>query len=199
MSVADNAILRVVSTCSILGTTKTQNVFHARHTTGSAQDDSDVIDAAVEWIEAILTEMVAVLANDLSLTGVEVYEYSHPDIEPIGESAGTFVGTANDANVPSGLCMMLEAFKERTGHADRKYISGLTVGSLLADSWAAGTLAVGADAVLVWINEFTASNGVKLTGCYLNRSTGATAFYTGGSVASKIAYQRRRKPGVGLT
>lgn len=199
MSVADNAILRIVATFDILGTTKAQCVFHAKHTTGSAQSDSDVIDASLEWIEDIWGAMEDIISDDCALEGVEVYEYAHPDIEPIGESAATFVGIANDANVPSGLCMMLEAYKERTGYADRKYISGLTVGSLLADQWQSASLAFGAAAVAVWIGEFTAANSVKLTGCYLNRTTGATAFYTGGGVASKVAYQRRRKPGVGLT
>lgn len=199
MSVGEGVVLRIVATFDIDGASKAQNVFHAVQNTGTAQDDEDVVDAALNWIEDIFGTMTALTSDEVSLEKVEVYEDSVAGFLPVGSAAGTWAGTSANDRVPAGVAILLHAQKSRTNHTDKKYIAGTTEATIAGDTFTSTATTAAGLAAAEWIDTHTDANGVVLNPVSYNRNTKITKAYTGYSVSDVASYQRRRKPGVGLT
>lgn len=197
--IAENAFLRVVATLQIGETSKAQNVFHMSHVTGTSQSDEDVVEAAGEWCVDFYTTMQSAIVEDVSLEKVEVFVRESSEWQPVGVASPAWDGANVGERLPAGIAMLLKAYKERTGHTDKKYIAGLSDGQIEADNWGVATRGYGDDAIAYWVTEQTLTNAVKLIGIHYNTVTEGAKSYTGGSVGLIAAYQRRRKPGVGLT
>jgi hypothetical protein len=199
MTVEAGQTLRGVATFQYGPNTKAQNVYHFIHTTGSAQADEDVVEAVGECVEYLMGALTAKLVDDISLVQVEVFERVSGEWEPVGIFDGTWAGTSGGDRAPAGLALMIELTKARTGHKDRKYIAGVPDAGAVGDTYDAATLAA-CDVFVTRIQEeFEGTAGAKVKPCYFNRDTEVTAYYTGGQGAPTVSYQRRRKPGVGLT
>jgi len=192
-------VLRVVVTLNLGTVSKAQNVYHLMHVTGSAQDDDDVLDAVEEWVDDLYDKVQTATTTDVVMDKVEVYEWLMSQWGPIGVRTPTWAGSAAVERVASGVCMLINAFKERSGHSDKKYLAGLAEARLATDSWDSTGLSSGNAFAAFWIADFTAANGVQFEPIYFKASTGQTAGYVSKSVNTLAAYQRRRKPGVGLT
>jgi hypothetical protein len=199
MSVAQNSILRVIPTFSIGSQTKAQNVYHILHVTATPQSDTDVVDACLNWVEDAMDAIAAKINTGVDLDGIEVYERVSGAWAPVGEKVSSWAGTNANTRLPAGLAMLVEFYKERTGHADRKFICGMTDNDLSGEEWSAGAMTAAAAYVLEVIQAYTDPNGVELRGVHYRESDGFYTTYTGGAGVARIAYQRRRKPGVGLT
>ena len=200
MTIATDSVLRVVPTFSVGTKTKMQNVYHMVHQTASPQNETAVVLACLEAVEEYMDNFQATLHDTVELDSIEVYERVSGLWEPIGEIASTWAatGAASDRS-PAGCALMVNLFKARTGHNDRKYISGFQETLMQDEEWQSAILTAGAAYVVDVYSPFTASNSVIIKACHWNRGTDTTAFYTGGVAIPRIAYQRRRKPGVGLT
>lgn len=94
---------------------------------------------------------------------------------------------------------MLTASKERSGYLDRKYIAGLTEASVNGDEWVSATVTALQNAATRWVAQYDATNGVSLLPVSVNEATGVVRVLVNGDGVARVAYQRRRKPGVGLT
>lgn len=138
-------------------------------------------------------------ADDVALETVEVYERVGGDWEPIGTADGTWAGTHTSPRLPSGVAFLLKLWKSRSGYADKKYIAGLVHDAQNNDAWVASVLTAGANAIEDIVAEFTATNSVEIVGVYFNRVSEEIAQYTGGTAVALPSYQRRRRPGTGLT
>jgi len=158
-----------------------------------------VVDAALEFVEELMDNFTALISSDVSLEEIAVFERVSGAWEPIGSATGAWVGTAAGERVPSGCALMVEMRKLRTGHQDRKFIGGFTDTQQVGDTWVAAVLTAAAAYIVDIVGNFTATNSVILGAVYFNRVTEAIATYVGGAGAAAVSYQRRRKPGVGLT
>mgnify|MGYP000679634027 CR=1 FL=1 len=199
MSVEDGQTLRVVASFAIGSVSVAQNVYHFIHTTGSVQSDEDVVDACGEAVEEIMSNLTAKVVSDISLSQVEVFERVSGEWAPVGIYTGTWAGTSGGDRPPAGTALMIELTKNRTGYKDRKFICGIPMAGAIGDVWDSSTLSAADDFVTQMQAEFTSTGSVKVKPCYFNRSTEVTAYYTGGAGSDLVSYQRRRKPGVGLT
>lgn len=199
VSVPNGATLRAVLTFLLSDRSKAQNVYHIKHTTGSAQEDSDVLDACGEWAVAMMTPLVAKVHEDVSLSAVEVFERVAGLWEPIGVDHPTFVGTGTGDMCPSGIAVLVHFNKLRTGYTDKKYLAGFAEADIAGDLWSVGLDTAAAAYAALVIQDFTATNSVKLTPIHFNSTLEVVKEYTGYQVATLVSYQRRRKPGVGLT
>lgn len=200
MTVAADSVLRVVPTFSIGALTKMQNVYHFRHDTGSPQVEGDVVDDCLEYIEELMDNFTSIIHQTVELDGIEVFERVSGSWEPIGQATGTWVGTGSAADrMPSGCCLMINLFKLRTGHHDRKFISGFMEGAHSGEEWSSSVITAAGNFVTDMISGFTGTNGVVLQPVHWNRTTDTVKLIVGGSGVARVAYQRRRKPGVGLT
>lgn len=199
MTVADGAKLRVVPTFELSAISKAQNVYHMLHSTGSAQAEADVVDACLESIENMMSNFDSHVSTGVNLIDVVVYELVAGLWEPIGSAAGSWVGAASGDRTPSGVALMVRLFKARTGYVDRKFIAGFTESKLAGDAWVSAVLTSAAGYVVDVYSPFTATNSVIVKAVHFNRSDHTTKDYTGGVGDPTVSYQRRRKPGVGLT
>jgi hypothetical protein len=200
MTVADGAVLRVVPTFTYGAISKGQNVYYFRHDTGSPQIDGDVVADCLEYIEELMDNFTAIQHSTVELQGIEVYERVSGTWEPVGQAAGTWAGTGSSSDrMPSGCCLMINMTKVRTGHADRKFLSGFMEGAASGEEWSGTVITAAGHFIVDIISGFTGSNGVVLTPVSWDRVTDTVRNIAGGSGVARIAYQRRRKPGVGLT
>lgn len=194
-----NADLRVVPTFDIAGVTKAQNVYHLRHMSSEEQTDVDVIDACTNWVIALMDNMVAELSDQLTLEKVEVYIWELTEWNPVGVGTTAWAGESTSPRMPAGMSVMMRAYKPRSGYADRKFLPGLTEASAFGDELSGAIVTTAALAAADWITSYSDPNGVDLLGVYWNRVQHVAVVYVSSSVATQMGYQRRRKPGVGLT
>lgn len=200
MTVSPGAILRVVPTFTIGAITKAQNVYHVTMDHASPQADGDVVDAAEELMALLMANFNATIHTTVSMTTVEVFEYFDGHWIPIGEVVGSWSGAGSGSDrMPSGCALLVDIYKERTGYNDRKYICGFMEGAQNGEEWSGSVLDDADDFIVDLLAPFTASNGVVLQCRHWNRVTHTTKDYTGGQGQARVAYQRRRKPGVGLS
>lgn len=200
MTVADGSALRVVPTFAIGGISKMQNVYYFRHDTGSPQIEGNVVADCLEYVEELMDNFQSMLHTTVELEGIEVYERVSGSWEPIGEESSTWAGTGSASDrMPAGVCLMINMFKLRTGHNDRKFISGFMEGAHSGDEWSSSVITAAGAFITDIISGFTGSHGVILTPVHWNRTTDTMSLIVGGAGAPRVAYQRRRKPGVGLT
>lgn len=199
MTVGTGSILRIVAQFDLDGESKAQNVYHAVHLTATPQDEDDVVDACEELLDLLMVNFNSVIHTSVALETVTVYERVSGAWDPIGSKAGTWAGNASSPRLASGLALMVKLFKARTGHVDRKFFAGFTEGGVSGDTWGTSELSSAANFVLDMLPTFVASNSVQIRPQHFNRADGTTKDYIGGAGDPRVSYQRRRKPGVGLS
>jgi len=199
MAVGQDSRLRIVATFSYGAATKAQNVYHVHMDTAADAAEADVIDAALEYVEAIMTNFNADCGTTTALDQVDVYEDMGLTWSPVGSIAGTWHGTGSGNPLLAGAALLVNAFKARSGYTDKKYFGGFLAPNLVENTWQSAILTSGANALADWVAPFDNST-VQFTPGSLSKKTGEFTDYSGsGSVDPAVSYQRRRKPGVGLT
>jgi hypothetical protein len=197
--IAVDQLVRIIATFDLDGVSKAQNVYHAECTNDAAQEDSYVLQAGLEFVENAMANLTTLINEDVSLETVEVYARVEGEFEPLGSKAGTWSGSAGGERLPSGVAALVRFFKLRSGYSDKKYLAGFHEGTITGDQWSAALITGCENYADDVIAEFTASNDTQLTACSFDRVSGVTTPYSDKSVSSVPAYQRRRRPGVGLT
>lgn len=199
MTIGVNDVLRFVAQFDLGGVTKAQNVYHAKLNQASAADDDDVIACAGAYVEAIMAEMEDKIHTSVELEKVDVYVLG-TGWEPVGTFTGTWAGLKTGSErLPAGLALMARAYKPRNGHADRKFWFGFTEDGVENDDWFSAVITDAEAAAALWPADY-GDGTVDIRPVSWNQKTQFTTEYTGvTTVASRVSYQRRRKPGVGLT
>ena len=197
--VPNEALLRVIPTFNIAGISKMQNRFHLQHVTGSAQSDALVTEACGEWCERFYDDLKEGWSSDVSCEKVEVYIYESGEWNPLGVASATIVGESATDRAPSGVCMLLKMYKARSGYSDKKYIGGWVDANVTGDTFVGGALALGGLALDAWGSAFESTSEIDLQAVAWNPITEETATYVSGEVSGVVSYQRRRRPGTGLT
>lgn len=199
MTVPVNAILRGVATLDIDARSKAQNVFHFTHISAETKTDVQVVTAFKEYCLALYETMATYISDNVNLEKVELFERVLGDWEPIGVDTTTWVGDATGKMGPAGIALLVHAFKQRTGYSDKKFLAGITEANLDGDLWLGPVLAAAQDFADEWIESFTGTDSVVLLPIHYNAVLEVAKTYINSAPAALISYQRRRKPGVGLT
>lgn len=197
--IAQNTVMRVVVTLDLNGESKAQNVYHIRHETATSQEDDDVLDAVGNWIDQLYDEIQGHVSDDVSIEKIEVYEQSASTWIPVGVKTITWAGNDAQPRIPSGVCMMVMAYKSRSGYADRKYLAGYCEDTLDGDSWISVALTNAGNFADNWIEAYSDPNGVDLQAVHWDRGATLPRDYVSSDVSTVVSYQRRRRPGRGLT
>jgi hypothetical protein len=167
---------------------------------GGPLAESDVIDAAANYLDLIYAEIDDMISDLIASTVVEVWTVDEPtgDLTPVGDGATTWVGLDTNDPLPNGVAGICSMKTDNTEVTGRKFIPGIN--EVAVDDNNLDTIPFGRllDFAVEWATEYTDANDVVLSpGVY----SGAKAnFYaaTGTVIANNIVgYQRRRKPGVG--
>lgn len=199
MTIGVNATLRMVTQFTLGPSSRSQNVYHMSHVSLESKTDEQVVTAMSAYAVAMLTTLTDSASSGVDLEKIECFVLNWPLWEPIGVATPTWGGGNVNDRVPSGLALMVNAFKERSGYADKKFLAGFTEEHMNGDQWQAPVLEDATNFATLWIAQYTGPEATLLLPVSYRVLDGFTRPYTSFSVASLVSYQRRRKPGVGLT
>lgn len=203
MSVTDGTILKVVVSFTYTDGAIMQNVYNAVVTGGgSPWDDDDIVDDAVAWVLNMYDNIVANLTDTMTGSQVQVYEYDaiDDDWDEVGSDSLTYEPTSTDEQLPRGNAALINLKTTDPDVSGKKYIPGLTEGTIVNGQLSSGFLA---NLVLFAVDWFTGFVGGTSGASWAPGiwSVVGTVFKQAVSTAvinGIVAYQRRRKRGVGI-
>lgn len=203
MAVADGAILRIVASLLFPESVIAQNVFYAVFAdTGGSDDEQDVVDDLAEWLEDAYALLDGFIDTSVALTDIKVYVYDSidDDWDEVGQaSIGLGFSGAPDM-LPHGVAYLTHAKTTDPDVQAGKFVGGFTEGGQSDGIWLAAINTVMATWGAAWVTSFIGT----LTGGTFGPGVWSVAqhvfkLFNGTIVLNSIpAYQRRRKPGVGI-
>lgn len=203
MAVADGAILRIVASMLFPDSVIAQNVFYAVFTdTGSSTDEQDVVDDLRDWVDDIMTEIENSISNMITPGTVKVYNYDagDDDWDEVGESNMLWEPVSVVDMLPHGVAALIHAKSSDPDVQAAKFFGGLDEDKQADGTWSAPVLAVLALAAAEWVAPFVgATTGADFfPGVWSVVNSNFFYFNQTVVINSIPAYQRRRKPGVGI-
>lgn len=203
MSITVGDILRVV--CTMVGSDSNimQNVFNAVVTgSGGPFDDADVVSDLNDWLDDMYGNISVYLpaALDPSESIMYLYDSVDDDWDEIGSDVPTFTSTGALAQLPRGVATLINAKTSDPDVNGKKYIPGPTEGEWDGSTWGSPYLTALAAFALDWYTAFVGSaSGATFTPSIWSPTRTNAYVLSGTFVIPTIpAYQRRRKPGVGI-
>ncbi len=203
MAVADGAILRIVASLLMPENVIAQNVFYAVFTdNGTSDDEDDVVDDLATWIEDMYTTLAGQVADEVSVTGIKVYNYDviDDDWDEVGDAVITFTFTSGSDMLVHGVALVVHAKTTDPDVQAAKFIAGLSEPTTVDGLFTAAVLADVVDFAVDWTTPFVGA----ITGALFGPGVWSVAnqnffLFSGTEVINAIpGYQRRRKPGVGI-
>ena len=199
MTVSNGAGLKVVQHLTLPQSVEHLNVYHYYASFTGDQADQDVIDALVQQMDDMYTELAAVLKSTITMGLCYVYKYNLGvwDLVGSGSPAVTFTGASD--MLPHGVAALVRAYTNHPRVIGRKYIGGLMEGAQTGGVWSAGVQTALAAFAGVWDNTVEVVAGEDL-----EPGIWSTAFASIAALSGEFAYsvypvyQRRRRPGRGI-
>lgn len=203
MAIPTGAILRVVLAWIMPDSVIAQNIFFTLFDNdGGSNDDADVVDDLTDWIEDIFSSLTSSISDQVDMSQIKVYIYDavDQDWDEVGTGVPVFTATGATDMTPHGIAALIHAFTVNPDVTGSKYIAGISDASIVDSNVSGGVLSnlllAGAD----WMVDFTGA----LTGSNFNPGVWSPTkvqffeFQDKLIVNGQVAYQRRRKPGVGI-
>lgn len=199
MSILDGDAIKGVQHISLPNDVTAVNVYYFTASFAEDQAEVTVVGALEAWIEALYTTLLAKIKSNVSMADLYCYRKSGVlwDLFGTGLPDLTFTGTAE--LLPHGVCGLVRAYTEYPRTIGRKYIPGFMEGASADGVWTAGQIADMGDFAEAWDNQaIIDGSNVLLPGVY-SVLPGFVRALTGDFVVGTYpAYQRRRRPGVGI-
>ena len=142
MTISTGDILKIVATLAFSDSHVVQNVYSVLITgAGGPWDPLDVISDALDYIDALYTELIVNMDDSLDGTDVDVYVYDpiDDDFDFVGNEPWSFVGTDSGSQMPRGVAGLLTAPTTDPDVNAKKYMGGLTEDSF-ANGQVGGTI-----------------------------------------------------------
>lgn len=193
-------LFRVVIPFTITAVGKAANVLAFEVIDGTCTD-AELLAGAELWIESVYSEWLGLVRNTMSHDEATCWEmtYSAPDWE-VSRIVGYFTPdvtyTEIAENVPIGIAALVttKTIKPRT--FGRLFLAGLSIDQVDADVLNATTLTDLAAGAAELIASFSVGTA---TARYCVLAKGGLWFTASAAISNElVAYQRRRKPGVGI-
>lgn len=203
MAIPTNAILRVVLSMLLPDNAIAQNVFYALfENDGGSDDDQDVLDDLETWMEDLYTELILNIVTEVDLTGMKTYIYDagDDDWDEVGVNFPSVTFGAGGDPFPNGIAALCHAPTVNPDVTGAKYFAGAADALASDNDWTATPVANYVDAIQVWVDPFTGAltGSGFIPGVWSVTKVAFFAMTTAGSLNAQVAYQRRRKPGVGI-
>lgn len=203
MSVTDGTILRVVASMAWTDGNINQNVYNAVVTGGgSPWDDGDIADDAELWADDMYLNIAANMSDELDGATVTVYKYDpvDQDWDEVAVVAWVYNFTNTDDQLPRGNAGLVNFKTTDPDVSGKKYIPGLTESGVNDGLINAGLLtAIGNYAIDVMDPFVGGVSGATWTpGVWSVVGTVFKAYSQQAITSNVMAYQRRRKRGVGI-
>lgn len=201
MTVVNNDIIKAVQKINMPDSVVAINVFYFEAELVASQTDQDVVDAIETWMENLYDNVASSMDNGVSLGEMPVYRATGVPIEweLIGTGTPTKVGTQTDDMLPHGVSALTRAYSSRSKTIARKYIPGFSEATQSDGDWVGGTLTALGSFNADWAAGLTLSASNYLFPGVWSTVTGFIYRLTSEFVIlAQPAYQRRRRPGVGI-
>ena len=203
MAVIDTDILRVVASLLWTDGNINQNVYNCLVSGGvGPYDDQDVADDMEDWLDNLYLNFTAVCSDEIDGNEVLVYKYDAvgDDWDEVSSQAWTWNPTAIDDQMARGVAALARLWTTDPDVQGKKYIGGLTEGSLVDGLWSGGDLVLLLAFAADWYTPFVgASTGATFTpGIWSVAQTAFLAAVDHVAASAIPAYQRRRKRNVGI-
>ncbi len=203
MDISAGDILRIVAVLSYLDGDIIMNVFNALIGSGGGPfDPQDIVDDAVDWMDAVYLNVVADMSNNVNGSEIRVYVYdaAEDDWDEVGIDPFTFDPTQIADNTAKGVAGLINAKTTNADVSGKKYLGAVTedatADGVLNAPYIAALAAFGAD----WLTDFTGavSGAAWEPGVWSPTRLEILPFSGTIIIPSEPAYQRRRKSGVGI-
>ena len=203
MTIPTNAILKVVLSMLFPDNAIAQNVFYTLfENDGASNDKYDVLDDLETWMEDVYGDLAAAVDAGISITGMKVYIRDVPggDWDEVGLAFPSDTFSAVGDAMPNAVCALLHALTDNPDVIGAKYFGGNTDTATVENDFTAGSIETyilaGAEWVDPYVGAVTGSGFIP--GVWSPTNLAFYPFSTAYSVNAQVAYQRRRKPGVGI-
>lgn len=175
------------------------NVYHWQ-VDGAATggSDADFMDGAADWLEDVHAAHQSVGANNITFEDLTFYNITQD--RPMGVIAWpTFTaGSSTGEVLPQGIALLVVMYTAVKRVIGKKYYGGLPQGALNDEVWESVTVSGFETAAANLLTPFTAGGTDSVIHGIYRRTLGAFVGLQSVVVRRIPAYQRRRKPGVGI-
>lgn len=178
-----------------------QNVFHWVAGATSAPD-SEVMDELEDWVNndwGAQWAPVAGVPAVLDAGRVSIMNTNGTVDRVLGVLDFSIVGSGGSAIDVAAVSGFIRLFTNEPKQRGRKYVPFVSDANLISGLLSSGTMAQMALLLAEWIAVLTTTGGLTLTPGLLSRTLLAfEPFISTAATTNVPAYQRRRKPGVGI-
>jgi len=183
------------------GSSAVQNVFHWRYD-GTPTSNQAVADAIATWaLDDWGARWQELAATDVELDSVEVFrvDFDGSPISALGTQFINSFGLRTSDMLTAAVSAFMQADTAVPGRRGRKYVPGLAEGNVNNGVLDAAQLVDLALLLAEYVNLIPVGvSGVLTPGVVSRLLELFTEFLDAGSITDVPAYQRRRKPGVGI-
>lgn len=201
MTIATDRDLKVVQELNLIGGSKALNVYYFRTDFAAPQDEDAVLDAVEEWVQDLYSNLIPQVVSGVTMGLLTLYQYDVVGIEwdLVGTRTPTVAFTAAGDMFPHGVACMSRAYTQLSRTIGRKYLAGLDENTATDGAWTVGCLAAVADFNTQWAtSKQIIINNDLLPGVWTTRLSYVVLLTGTFVVLADAAYQRRRRPGVGI-
>jgi hypothetical protein len=203
MAILTGTILKVVASILMPENVIAQNIFYAVVTDlVTSDDEDDVVADLVTWVELMYAELNEGVADVCAASDVKVYEYDplDEDWDEVGSDVWTDGFALVSDMLPHGAAGLIHAKTTNPDVQAGKYIAGIGEVTCVESDWDIGAITRFADFAAVWVAPFvgTETGGTFGSGVWSTAKENFLLFNGIYIVNGLVAYQRRRKPGVGI-
>lgn len=203
MAINDGDILRIVASLVFPDDVIAQNVFHivATSIVGDG-DDEDTVTDLEEYTNDIYNELEDQMGTAMAGDEIKFYVFDavHDDWDEIGTGVLNLNASGGTNLMPHGTALLQSFFTLDPDVQGKKYWCGFTEQVHTDGDWVGSLLTAMVDAATALVNTFTATvSGSQYQPVVWSPTQGVAEVYSGTVVTNAVvAYQRRRKPGVGI-
>ena len=175
-------------------------MYHLKYVAVAPADEADAILDGRDYVLGIMTEIVSLYSIDTEFTEVQVSvrNFTLNQWDNLGTLGGVWVGNeASGISLPPGNCAFMRADSTNARSKGRKYLPPPSEADITDGLLTAAALALLANAATEYVSNHIAGARTWAPGVW---SVGGAAFWSfsgTAQVSNMLAYQRRRKAGVG--
>lgn len=200
MTVLDDTILRVAAHFLLPNASDIVNVYHLYTDITSALDDADAVARVTSFVEDLMTNVQGLYSSDMELNEVECWQWnaSLGRWDFVGSSSSAFAGNQGTVEwTPPAAAPLVTADTVDSHARGRKYLPPILEGSTSIGKLTSGALTALAGFLADYVSVYAIAEGDLIPGIFQVATETFKQFTGSGTVTDKIAYQRRRKDGVG--
>ena len=200
-TISSGDILRLVLTFTMPEGTLAQNIYHYVADNITDPDSANVANDFIARFLSMYAHITPIMNNGVVGQTQELYvrdtvadEWTLAETDVLAAIAGQ----SGLEMLPHGNAALVSALSTNNRTGGRKYIMGFTEGEQQQGRWLASTVTALALYAAGYADTFTAGAGTYTPGIWSESILDFIPFLGGATVNDIVAYQRRRKIGVGV-